>query len=141
MRLKEQDQNTVRVRQTDLIENMDRSAKMVHRQAELLEQEGRHREAASLFESINFQRRAIDILEKNGFIKEACEILVRLNSTNRAAIICERNQMDELAAHYYALANMDEKAGNALLRLAGKDYHYYEKAAVFLKNHSKHLAC
>jgi len=124
-----QKQQYTRVRQTDVMERLNRQDKKIHAKAVKLESQGNIKKAALLFESVRFQRRAIEILEKSGFINEAGQILIRLKATNRAAILFERNNRLERAAHFYQIANMHNEAGTVLRKMAEKDSKYFHEAA------------
>jgi hypothetical protein len=111
----------VRVRQTDRFATMSGADRHTYRRAELALMQGQVREAAQLFESIKFQRRAIDELEKVGLVDDACAVLLRLNVPGRAGAIYEKHRQFDRAAHYYQVANQHDAAGKALLKLAETD--------------------
>jgi hypothetical protein len=122
-------QRPVRVRQTDITATMRREDRAAFKRAEALLAAGNVRQAAALFESIRFQRRAIDILESAGHIDDACAMLMRLNAPGRAGVLFERNKQFEKAAHCFTIANQHEAAGKAMLKLGPKDYNYYVTAS------------
>lgn len=127
-------------RKTDLMDQLSPEGKKIHRQAEELVKLGDLRQAARLFVSIGFQRRAIDILEHNGFIDEACHILMDMKAVHRAGALYERNGMLLNAAQCYEQANHHVQAGKAYHAAAyeltdpallKKALLSYEKAAKF----------
>jgi hypothetical protein len=128
MRDGKKDNKPIAVRQTDISTNMSREDRNKYRHAENLAFKGQVQEAAAIFESIKFQRKAIDILEAAGFIDDACAVLRRLNAIGRAGVVYERHQMLEKAAHCYSLANQNESAGKVFCRLAINDYRFYISA-------------
>jgi len=116
------------VRRTDLYDQLSPEQKNIHKQAEDLAAQKNFRDAARLFESINFQRKAIDLLEFNGLIEEAAEILLRMKVPYRAAIIYERNNQFIKAAECFTLDNKHDNAGRCYDRAAAADFHLYQKA-------------
>ena len=122
------DKKPIAVRQTDISSQMSREDRNKYRFAEDLAFKGRIKEAAVIFESIKFQRKAIDLLEGAGFIDDACAVLARIKAIGRAGVVYERHQMLEKAAHCYTLANQNESAGKVYCRLAAKDYRFFTSA-------------
>jgi tetratricopeptide (TPR) repeat protein len=126
---KQQNQKQVFVRQTDIESNMSREDRQRFDEAEAFVKAGNILEAARIFESIRFQRKAIDLLEHNGHIEEACNILLRLKVPMRAAVLYERNNMLDKAAYYYQAANKIDKAAECYLALCKTNFRYLGHAA------------
>jgi hypothetical protein len=117
------------VRQTDLYGRLSEQGKKLHEAAEQLLQQGEIIEAASIFESINFQRRAIDILEQSGRIKEAAAILLKMNIPQRAAVVYERNGYFADAAHLFTQIGKHDLAGKCYEKMAETNFHFWHQAA------------
>lgn len=117
------------IRKTDIYEQLTAQQKAVHKQAEMLEAQKDYREAARLFESINFQRKAIDLLEFNGFVDEAAQTLLRMKVPFRAAVVYERNNQFVKAAECFIMDQKHDSAARAYDKAAAKDFHFYLKAA------------
>ncbi len=119
----------IRVRQTDIVQTMTSTDRVVYERAEQLLAGGKVVEAAALFESIKFQRRAIDELEKSGRIDDACAVLVRLGAFPRVAVLYERNKMYDKSGHWYREAGQFDQSARVWSILARTDYRWHMKAA------------
>ncbi|MFW7381593.1 MAG: hypothetical protein ACOH5I_22485 [Oligoflexus sp.] len=115
-------------RRTDLVSQLSSVQKKQCQFAEQLLAHKRILEAAKIFESIQFQRKAIDILEQNGYLDEAVAILMRMNLPQRAAVLYERNHRFQKAAEFYLLAEKKDAAAKNFEKLAQQDYHFYRSA-------------
>jgi len=128
MREANREKKPIVVRKTDNSRQMTRDHRQKYQLAQDLVYKGQVKEAAHIFESINFQRNAVNVLEAAGFIDEACDVLKRLNAIGRAGAIYERHQMLEKAAYCYTHANQHESAGKMYCRMAKSDYRYFVSA-------------
>lgn len=131
MRMRQGGQKTEQaiVRKTDIFEQLTAQQKAVHKQAEALAAQKNFREAARLFESINFQRKAIDLLEFNGFVDEAAQTLLRMKVPFRAAVVYERNHQFVKAAECFIMDQKHDSAARAYDKAAVQDFHLFLKAA------------
>jgi hypothetical protein len=120
---------TVRVRQTDIVENMNQSDKIRHREAKELVARGEILAAAKIFEAVKFQRQAIDILEENGYYDQAAEILLKMKAVNLVAMLYERNKQFYKSLVYFEKAGLHGDAGRVCLVLAKLDTQFYWAAA------------
>lgn len=117
------------VRKTDLYDQLTAEQKTWYKQAEELEAQKKFREAARIFEGINFQRKAIDLLEFNGFIDDAAQMLIRMKAVYRAAIVYERNHLYLKAAECFTMDQKHDAAGRSYEKAAAGDFHLFLKAA------------
>jgi tetratricopeptide (TPR) repeat protein len=117
------------VRKTDLFAQLNSQQKKIYLRAKELVELQQFREAAKLFESINFQRKAIDLLESHGLIDEACAILLRMGVPYRAAVVYERNGQFLKASDFYLKDGKAEPAARCLERVAETDFNFYRRAA------------
>jgi len=118
----------VAVRKTDLFAQLTSEQKKVYMRAKELAELQQFVEAAKLFESINFQRKAIDVLEKSGHIDEACAILLRMGVPYRAAVLYERNGRYQKASEYFMRDGKPEQAARCFEKLAEKDFTFFRRA-------------
>ncbi|WP_141734955.1 hypothetical protein [Oligoflexus tunisiensis] len=118
----------VAVRKTDLFAQLNSQQKKIYLRAKELIELQQFQDAAKLFESINFQRKAIDLLESHGLIEEACAILLRMGVPYRAAVVYERNGQYLKASEFFLKDGKYEQAARCLERMAEKDFHFYRKA-------------
>ena len=116
------------VRKTDLFAQLNREQKKIYVLAKTLYEQHRFIEAAQLFESIHFQRKAIDILEKNGYIDEACAILIRMKLPYRAAVIYERNRQFFKASECYLQEGKFDMAAQNFEKLAETNFQFFRQA-------------
>ncbi len=116
------------VRKTDLFAQLSAEQKKTYMLAKDLVEQKSFMEAAQLFESINFPRKAIDILENNGLVDEACSILLRMGVPYRAAIVYERNGQFLKASKYFLQDGKLDMAARNFERQAESDFHYFRQA-------------
>jgi len=126
-----QNNAAIATRKTDLFAQLSAQEKKLHQMAEVLVQRKRFIEAAKVYESINFQRKAIDVLEFNGHIEEAVAILIRMNLPHRAAVLYERNRQYEKAIQCYLRANEKDAVAKCYEKMAENDYHFYQQAGEY----------
>ncbi|HYX35692.1 MAG TPA: hypothetical protein VE954_21560 [Oligoflexus sp.] len=129
LRKKQAKPSQVVVRKTDLFAQLTSEQRKVYARAKELAELQQFVEAAKLFESINFQRKAIDLLEVSGNIEEACGILLRMGVPYRAAVLYERNGYFQKAGEYFLRDGKLDQAGRCFERLGDKDFNYYRRAA------------
>ncbi len=115
-------------RKTDRFDQLSSEQKRIYMQAKDLVDQKMFVEAAKLFETINFQRKAIDTLESAGFIDEACAILLRMGAPYRAAVIYERNNLFLKAGEYYLQDGKLDLAARCYEKLAEKNFPYFRQA-------------
>jgi len=116
------------VRKTDLFAQLTADQKKTYMLAKDLVERKLFMEAAQLFESINFPRKAIDILENNGLVDEACSILLRIGVPYRAAVVYERNAQFLKASEYFLQDGKLDMAARNFERHAESDFHYFRQA-------------
>lgn len=122
------------VRKTDLFAQLSSEQKKIYLRAKELAELQQVEDAAKLFESINFQRKAIDLLEAHGYIDEACAILLRMGVPYRAAVVYERNGQYLKAGEYFLRDGKLEQAARCFEKLAENDYRFFRRAhECFLK--------
>ncbi len=117
------------VRKTDLFAQLTNEQKKVYMRAKELAELQQIVEAAKLFESIHFQRKAIDLLESHGYIDEACAILLRMGVPYRAAVVYERNGQYLKAGDFFLRDGKLEQAARCFEKLADKDYKFFRQAS------------
>lgn len=117
------------VRKTDLFAQLSSEQKKIYMQAKQLVELQQFVEAAKLFESINFQRKAIDLLESHGLIDEACAILLRMGVPYRAAVVYERNGQFLKAGEFFLKDGKPDQAARCFEKHAEQDYKLYRRAS------------